>query len=322
MGERLFYLPSAGLCLALGWGWDRLGAWGRKAGCSRLTTRVALGVLALVLLLLTVRTVERNRDWRSSETIYHSAALVVPRNVKILTTHSYFLLNAGRVDEAIAQLREATRIDPNYPRAYLYLGMAYGRKQRWPEAEMAYQRALAIRERTLGSEHPLVAEILNSLGVLSYNRGKYDQAELLHRRALAIREKVLGPEHLHVAQSLNNLALVYDDLQRYDQAEALYRRSLAIREKALGPEHPLVAESLNNLAVLYQVQGKFDQAEPLHRRALAIREKALGPNHPYLAQTLDAYADLLRKTNRVPEASEMEARARAIRENLARRSGG
>ncbi len=322
MGERLFYLPSAGLCLVLGAAWDRLGAWGRQVGRPQLTTRLCLVALTFVLLLLTVRTVQRNRDWRTSETIYESAVHVVPRNVKILTTHSSFLLNAGRVDEAIARLNEATKIDPNYPRAYLYVGMANGRRQRWAEAEVAYRQALAIRERTLGLEHPLVAETLNSLGVLYYYQGKYDQAELLHRRALAIREKVLGPEHLHVAQSLNNLALVYDDAGKYDQAEALYRRSLAIREKALGPDHPLVAESLNNLAMLYQVQGKYDQAERLHRRALGIREKALGPNHPYLAQTLDAYADLLRKTNREAEASAMEARAKAIRANLARGPGG
>ncbi len=315
MGERLFYLPSAGLCLVAGAAWDRIRAWVGQAGRHHLIRRVCLVGVAAVLLLLTVRTILRNRDWRDSETLYQSAVQVVPRNVKILTTHSSFLVNAGRVDEAIARLSEATRIDPNYPRAYLYLGMAYARTQRWELAEAAYRRGLAIRERTLGSGHPFVAETLNSLAVLYYHRGKFDQAEPLHRQALAIREKALGPEHLHVAQSLNNLALVYDDLGRYDQAEPLHRRALAIREKALGREHPLVAESLNNLAVLYQTQGKFDQAEPLHRQALAIRERMLGPSHPHVAQSLAAYADLLRKTNRVAAAEAMEARARAVLTN-------
>ena len=57
---------------------------------------------------------------------------------------------------------------------------------------MLYQRALAIGEKVLGGEHPIVATSLNHLAVLYASHGKYAGAEPLYQRALAIREKSLG----------------------------------------------------------------------------------------------------------------------------------
>src|SRR5207253_4044179 len=65
----------------------------------------------------------------------------------------------------------------------------------YPEAEPLYQRALAIRERVLGAEHPNTAMSLNGLANLYANQGKNEQAEPFYRRALAIYEHVLGAEH-------------------------------------------------------------------------------------------------------------------------------
>jgi tetratricopeptide (TPR) repeat protein len=161
------------------------------------------------------------------------------------------------------------------------------------QAESLYQRALAIREKVLGPEHPATAESLNSLAILYRTWGRYEQAEPLYQRALAIREKVLGPEHPNTATSLNNLALLYNNQGKYEQAEPLYLRALAIRERVKGPEHPDTAINLYNLADLYRKQGRYEQARPLYRRALSISEKVLGLNHPKTANILESYTNLL-----------------------------
>ena len=88
------------------------------------------------------------------------------------------------------------------------------------EAKPLFQRALAIREKALGSEHPDVAQSLNNLALLYYNQGQYAKAEPLYQRALAIREKALGPEHPDVATSLNNLARLYLAEDQYGKAKA------------------------------------------------------------------------------------------------------
>lgn len=81
-------------------------------------------------------------------------------------------------------------------------------QNKYKEAANLLNDALAIREKTLGENHPAVAATLNNLAVLYGKRGKYKEAEPLCKRALDIREKVLGREHPDVAKQLNNLALL------------------------------------------------------------------------------------------------------------------
>jgi tetratricopeptide (TPR) repeat protein len=178
------------------------------------------------------------------------------------------------------------------------------------------ERALAIREKVLGPEHPDTAESLNDVAFLLKDRGELAQAKPLHERALAIREKVLGPEHPDTALSLNNLALLLQDQGELAQAKPLLERALAIHEKVLGPEHPETAASLNNLANLLQDQGELAQAKPLLERALAIREKVLGPEHPDTAQSLNNLALLLKDQGELAQAKPLLERALATWEKV------
>jgi tetratricopeptide (TPR) repeat protein/CHAT domain-containing protein len=204
--------------------------------------------------------------------------------------------------------------DPEDVGAIMLRGLAAAEAGRHDQALTDLTRALAIREKTLGPDHPDVASSLNTLAGLYYAQGQYAQAEPLYKRALAINEKVFGPDHLSVATGLNNLAYLSSTQGQYAQAEPLYKRSLAILEKALGPDHPNVAQSLNNLAGLYHARGRYAQAEPLYMRSLAIREKALGPDHPAVAQSLNDLAGLYRTQGHYAQAEPLYTRSLAIRE--------
>ena len=85
---------------------------------------------------------------------------------------------------------------------------------RYSEAIPLAQRALAIREKTLGPDHLDVAASLDNLANVYQAQGRYAEAEPLHKRSLAIREKTLGPDHLDVAIALTNLALLCEALAR------------------------------------------------------------------------------------------------------------
>ena len=185
-------------------------------------------------------------------------------------------------------------------------------RAQYAEAEPLYERALAMSEKALGSDHPDVATTLNNLAELYQDQGKYAEAAALYQRALAISEKALGPDHPSVATTLNNLAELYRAQGKYAEAEPLYQRDLAISEKALGPDHPSVAATLNNLAELYRAQGKYAQAEPLYRRTLGVNEEALGPDHPSVATTLNNLALLYRAQGKYAEAEPLYQRALAV----------
>jgi tetratricopeptide (TPR) repeat protein len=186
----------------------------------------------------------------------------------------------------------------------------------YPQERLLYERALRIREKVLGPEHPHTSRSLNNLGFVFEAQGDLAGARPLYERALAINEKVLGPEHPHTAANLHNLArlaLVLGDLAG---ARPLQERALAINEKVLGPEHPHTATNLNNLARLLRDQGDLAGARPLQERALAIYEKVLGPEHLDTARSLNSLARLLRAQGDLTGARPLVERALAIDEKV------
>jgi tetratricopeptide (TPR) repeat protein len=149
-----------------------------------------------------------------------------------------------------------------------------------------HERALAIRERTLGPEHPAVASSYGNLALSHDGMGDYVKARELFERTLALAEKVLGPEHPMVADTLDNLAGYDRDIGDYAKAKAMHARGLELRERVLGPDHPYVGTSLDNVGVMEFLLGNYEESRRLQERALAVRESTLGPEHPEVAYSL------------------------------------
>ncbi len=196
------------------------------------------------------------------------------------------------------------------------VGRYYYNQAQYAEAEPLHRRALALREKSLGSQHPDVAWSLNYLGVLLRRRGKLDEAEVLLRRAVEIQEKAHGAEHPEIAWSLNNLGMALHDQRKFAEAEPLYRRALMLRETALGSDHRDVAWSLNRLGSLLRDLQRLADAEALHRRALAIQEKVLGGEHPEVAWCLNHLGSVVQDQGRLADAEQLYERALAIREKV------
>ncbi|XP_031522951.1 kinesin light chain 4 isoform X3 [Papio anubis] len=106
------------------------------------------------------------------------------------------------------------------------LAVLYGKRGKYKEAEPLCQRALEIREKVLGTNHPDVAKQLNNLALLCQNQGKYEAVERYYQRALAIYEGQLGPDNPNVARTKNNLASCYLKQAKYAEAETLYKEIL------------------------------------------------------------------------------------------------
>uniref|UniRef100_A0A8C9PN48 Kinesin light chain n=1 Tax=Spermophilus dauricus TaxID=99837 RepID=A0A8C9PN48_SPEDA len=113
------------------------------------------------------------------------------------------------------------------------LAVLYGKRGRYREAEPLCQRALEIREKVLGADHPDVAKQLNNLALLCQNQGKFEDVERHYARALSIYEALGGPHDPNVAKTKNNLASAYLKQNKYEQAEELYREIL--RREGLPP---------------------------------------------------------------------------------------
>jgi tetratricopeptide (TPR) repeat protein len=73
-------------------------------------------------------------------------------------------------------------------------------------ARRLYERALSIRETSLGADHPKVADALARLARLDLSAGRYAEARPLLDRALSIQQRKLGGDHPDVAATLAILA--------------------------------------------------------------------------------------------------------------------
>jgi len=241
LAERYAYAPSAGFCILAGWliiaGIQKFE---EKAGGPQPWGRIAAGlILVTVVMVWGVQHRERNTVWKNPVSFWQAAA--------------------------------ATSPDTGYP--YRALGVQFALLRRNLEAEQAYQRAIAIDEKTYGPDHQEVASSLNNLAVLYFSQGDYAKAEPVSLRSLAIWERVLGPEHPNVAMNLHNLGVLNRNIGRYDESRQYFERALAIEEKAFRSNQTPVAATLENYAVLLRKMNRGDEAEKMEARAAGIRGK-------------------------------------------------
>ena len=201
--------------------------------------------------------------------------------LKILNDKNCFIPNEEENAFNSHEVEDILQTDDGVSYATLFNNLAgvYKDQGDYVKALEYYGKALAIKERVLGTDHPNTATTYNNLAVVYKNQGDYVKALEYYGKTLAIRERVLGTDHLDTATTYNNLAVVYEDQGDYVKALEYYGKALAIKERVLGTDHPNTATTYNNLAVVYQDQGDYVKALEYYGNALAIRERVLGTDH-------------------------------------------
>ncbi len=142
------------------------------------------------------------------------------------------LYGLGKYREAVEKFQEVYSIRKDDANVLSWFGNSLLEAGRYAEAEPLYKRALDIREKALGKDHPSTATSLNNLAALYKAQGKYAEAEPLYKRALDITEKALGKDHPTVATILENYAVLLRKMSREDEANELAARAQQIREKS------------------------------------------------------------------------------------------
>ncbi len=172
------------------------------------------------------------------------------------------------------------------------LGLVLRRQGKLDDARVAYDRALRIRETTLGPDHPEVARALAALSALASNAGDFARARELGERAVTIAERADPRDRVVEAGAANNLALALFQLNDYAGARQRLEQAREAYEAALGPDHPEVGKTLSNLANVVGELGDLAEARRLYERAIAIQEKRQGPEHPDVALNVNNLAEI------------------------------
>jgi len=156
----------------------------------------------------------------------------------------------GDLDAAIAEFREALRLDPDFAAAHWQLGRALASRAA-PEAVSHLRRAVALAPENAAARGDLAAALLDA--------GLYDEA--------IGRFKATLPSGADAAVACNDFGVLLVSKGRLP--DAVDQFSEAIRLK------PTYVEAYNNLGTALAFQGKRNEAIEQFRKALAIR-----PDYP------------------------------------------
>lgn len=190
----------------------------------------------------------------------------------------------------------------------------YGDHLRDPEAEQTGLRAVAIKEKVLGTDHPEVAVSLRLLGNLLEAQGDYEGARKVYERAVAIHQKTAGQDPLQESQCLQGYAALLELSGDFAAARAAFEQAIAIHEKSLKRGTVNEAMLLSNYAVLLRDMGEYARSRTNFQEASAIFEKKLGADHVIITECLNEMGALLNKTGQPGEAKPVLERALAIEE--------
>lgn len=150
----------------------------------------------------------------------------------------------GRMDEAIAVLQRAIKINDQAASYHANLGEILRQVGKLDEAAVAIERAIKL--------DPNNAQALNNLGIIHYERKNYSEAVANYRRALEINPTM--------AEALNNLGNALRLTGDVDGALHAYQEALTLR--AVYPE------VYNNLGTLLQQDRRIEEAEHALRKAI------------------------------------------------------
>jgi tetratricopeptide (TPR) repeat protein len=194
--------------------------------------------------------------------------------------------------------------------AYNTMSNVLHNQQPYAQGEDQYKRMIALDIKSLGAEHPAVADDLTALSLLYISQGRYKEAKPLLIKALSIYKGVYGNDNLLVKRTLGSLAYVLNKLGDTQQAVSLCTDVLNQSQLVLDDPNALeTARVLNQLGFLYYRQGKLENARTIYQWALASTEGAVGSQDPLFAACLTDYAHVLRSLGRITEADEMQERA-------------
>jgi eukaryotic-like serine/threonine-protein kinase len=205
--------------------------------------------------------------------------------------------------------RAATRVEGKFDtqpvvKASIHstIANAYWELGLFTEAEQHYRRAVDLRERALGKEHPDTLAANNNLGNLYREEGKYAEAEPVLASVLAIRQRVLGADHPDTLVTMANLGIVLHEQGKYAEAEPLLTKVLETERRTRGEEDQETIISMMNLGKLYSDVGKAAEAEALLSRAVEIGRRTLGEEHPRWIGAMNNLAAIYAAAGKFAEA--------------------
>jgi tetratricopeptide (TPR) repeat protein len=242
--DRYTYMPSLGIFVLLGYGITL--PYTRKR-----TARIPASLcIVLLICLLSIRTVQQERIWKDSVTLWTDEIKKFPDYYVGYRGLGGAYMKIGEEERALKNLDKAIKIDPGDSLSYMKRGDIFTMMESFHKAEADYTKALALR--------PDITSAYYNRGLTRRNLGDYQGAVEDFTRAVE-------SDRNHY-KAYYNLALTYD-LQFGKYKEAIQHYSSAIKI------NPSYAKAYNNRGVVYATIGEFPEAMKDFNTAIGLDNK-------------------------------------------------
>jgi protein O-mannosyl-transferase len=240
MADRYTYMTLTGLFIIIAWNAEEfVPKWRYRNIVLTFLAATALAASASI-------SSQQLKYWKNSSTLFEHTLQVTKNNYMILSNYAGYLIDVGRLDEAIERSSESLKISPNYADAHYNLGMALMKSDRASAA--IEQLGLAVKYK------PDFALAQNELAITLYKQGRNEDA-INHFEQVLKLEPDFVDAHL-------NLGIALLETGKTQQAIEQFR--MVIKYK------PDLPEAYFNLADAMKEQGKPEEAVSYYKQALRI----------------------------------------------------
>jgi tetratricopeptide (TPR) repeat protein len=285
--HRMFF-PFVGLTLAI--------AWTIRKWLPPMPRRCLITAAVLLLAGYGYGTRQRNKVWRSEETLWHDVSIKSPRNGRGLMNYGLTLMGRGEYQGALDNFQQALIFNPVYPALEINLGVVNASLRRDGEAARHFKRAISLapndtqthfyyarwlKERGRAAEALSELRIATALNASDLN-SRYLLLQIYREQRDWSRVRTTAEDLLRLVpgdpaavsslvaastgptpEQLLDLSMEEYQAGRYAEAIACAKKALALR-----PGYP---EAYNNLAAAHASMKKWDDAIQAAREAIRLK---------------------------------------------------
>ncbi|MCT2398662.1 tetratricopeptide repeat protein [Novosphingobium mangrovi (ex Huang et al. 2023)] len=193
-------------------------------------------------------------------------------------TQAKLFFETGQYERAATELDAVLNIsgpiDPSVEAdANWFLGLSLRKLARFDQADAAFRRHIQLREKQVGSDHPLTAWALADYGDFLVDRGDFARAEANLLKARAIFVETLGKDHPESLSPQYSLGVLRLWEGRPADARTLLVPVLKHYRKELGSDHFWTLYAMTELALADAQLGDRTEAARLldEARQIGIR---------------------------------------------------
>lgn len=242
-------------------------------------------LLTIIVSIYGFATLQRNFVWKDDFTLWSDVVKNSPSKARPHNNLGVAYTEKGLPEKAIAEIKGALRLKPNFINAYVSLGNAYTKIGLIDMAIIQYNEAIRLK--------PDYGEVYVNIGNAYINKGLIDQAIVFYKKGISLKPNYL-PAHVNLASAYGLKGLIEETIIEYKKALEIESNNPDI--------HFNLGFAYEQLAKIYE-QRAINKEQLAESRGLIVKaineyEKTLSLN-PDDVQARERMLRLMTKDNEI-----------------------